>query len=207
MSIKILLVNDHPTVRTNIKNELNRHQDFCVVGEAVDSEAAINQASLFNPDVILIDINIPGPTTAQIVRALQDNQPEKLIVILSDTKEREFILGMFNIGVKGYLLKDEPPEVIAQAIRAVTSGLICLSSGVIRSIPDRINNLDIKVNVSKEEARILWLLANGKKDVEIGNEVGIAERTVRLRLRHIYDKLGVNTRTELVAWAVRSGLI
>ncbi len=205
--LRILIADDHPVVRSGIRNELTRHADIEIVGEAVDGDEALRLAQTLQPDVLLLDINMPGLKAVEVMRQLKRLPAPPRILVLSAYGDEENVLGMLQAGATGYLLKDEDPAAIVEGVRAVAQGRPWLSAAVVDVMRRGLEGeKGARRTLTEQELEILQLLAEGKTDREVSQKLGVAERTVRYRLRSIYDKLGVNTRLEAVTWAVQQGL-
>ncbi|MDW8325349.1 MAG: response regulator transcription factor [Anaerolineales bacterium] len=211
--LRVLLADDHPVVRTGLRNELARHPDIEVIGEAVNGDEALHLAETLQPDVLVLDLAMPGLKPVQVIRRLRARPAPPHILVLTAHGDKELVQGMLQAGATGYLLKDEDPAAIVDGVRAVAQGRPWLSPAVAESLAGQPVGAEKELVAEKQgaplsvrELAVLRLLASGKTDQEIGRKLGIAERTVRYRLRNIYDKLGVNSRVEAVAWAVKQGL-
>ncbi len=204
--LRVLLADDHPIVRSGIRNELIRHSDIQVVGEAADGDEALRLAEALKPDVLILDIAMPGLKAVQIIRQLRARSAPPYILVLTAYRDTENVLGMLQAGATGYLLKDEDPAAIVEGVRTVARGRTWLSPTVAEAMQRGLGDEKKPEALTEQEIEILRQLAEGKTDREVSQKLGIAERTVRYRLRVIYDKLGVNTRVEAVVWAVKQGL-
>jgi DNA-binding NarL/FixJ family response regulator len=208
-TIRVVVADDHPIVRRGITSELSRAADIVVVGEAVDGDEALRLAQGLVPDVLVLDISMPGLHVVEVLHliALQPAPPR--ILILTAHNDLEYVREMLKAGVKGYLLKEEDPATIIAAVRAIARGGTWLSADVAMSVLNHAVGEPAETSdprLSTREAEVLRLLSTGKHNQEIGAALGIHERTVRYHLHNIYDKLGVQWRGEAIAWAVRRGI-
>lgn len=207
--IRVVVADDHPIVRSGITAHLDSHRDIEVVGEAVDGDTALQLARRMRPDVVVLDINMPGRRTVDVVAELVAMPISTSVLILTAHNDLEHILALLKSGAKGYVLKDEEPSTIIAAVRSVAAGRTWVSPGVMATMVDhtvRDKADDDPSALSSRELEVLHLLSNGRDNQEIGRALNISERTVRYHLHNIYDKLGVQRRAEAIAWAVRRGL-
>lgn len=210
MSIKVLLADDHPIVRSGVRNELSRHSDIEIVGEALNGDETLRQSRALQPDVLLLDINMPGLKTIQLVRTLRASPLPPKILILTAYGDLENVLGMLKAGVVGYLLKDEDPSVIIQGVREVAQGKTWLSAGVAKSLVDHMAGKEeqhAQDMLSDREREVLQLIALGHSNQRIAEVLTISEGTVKNYVTSIYDKLKVHSRAETIVWAWQRGLV
>jgi len=207
--IRVLLADDHPLVRAGISAILSGEADLKVVGEAGDGHEARRLSAQLEPDVLLLDLSMPGPPARDTVTWLQSNYPRVKVLVLTAYDDDVYVRGLVAAGVAGYVLKDEMPEAIVRAIRTVHRGDTWLSGHLLRKLAAGVGNARREPEtpvLSPRETDVLRLLVAGMTDREIGEELGIAERTVRYALRSVYDKLGVDSRAEAAAQAARWGI-
>ncbi len=207
--LRVLLADDHPVVRSGIRNELARHADIEVVGEAVSGDEALQLAEALRPNVLILDIAMPGLKAAQVIRRLRARSTSPGILVLTAYGGVDNVLGMLQAGATGYLLKDEDPTTIVEGVRAVARGRPWLSPAVTQVLAGQAAKGGaawVGEALSPREREVLRLLARGWDNQQIAVELNIGTRTVRYHLRNIYAKLGVRGRGEAIARAVRSGL-
>lgn len=206
--IQVVVADDHPIVRSGITNELSRQPDIVVIGAVTNGDDALQVVRKLAPDVLVLDINMPGLPAVEVVCQVARLPKPTRTLILTAYGDLEYVLAMLKAGAQGYILKDEDPAMITAAVRSVAQGGIWLSAEVADSVlhhtlgetsPDA-------HGLSARELEVLRYLAEGKDNCQIGDALGISERTVRYHLRNIYDKLGVQRRGEAIAWAARQGL-
>ncbi len=202
--IRILIVDDHPVVRDGLAAMLNTQSDFEVAGEAGDGEEAVRKVADGDPDVLLLDLEMPGVDGIETLQRLkQMNVRAKTIVFtVFDTDDR--IVSAMRAGAMGYLLKGAPREDVFRAVRVVNEGGSLLEPAVASRFLDSINDPDALTARQKE---VLNLIATGLLNKEIADRLYISERTVKFHVSEILAKLGAGNRTEAVAIATEKGLI
>ncbi len=204
MKIRIVVVDDHPVVRDGLIAMLNTQSDFEVVGEAGDGEEALQKVEKRNPDVLLLDLEMPGVDGVETLRRLQEEKVQVRVIVFTvfDTDER--IVSAMQAGAKGYLLKGAPRDEVFRAVRVVNEGGSLLEPLVASKLLDNVNNPDA---LTAREKEVLKLIATGLLNKEIADQLNIAERTVKFHVSEILAKLGAGNRTEAVAVATQKGLI
>lgn len=200
-TIRVLVADDHPVVRSGIKDELAKHPDMVVLGEAIDGDETLALARTLKPDVLLLDINMPGLRPVKVVRELAKLETGPQILVLSAYSDVEYVFEMLKAGVHGYLLKDEEPGRIAEGIRAVAVGKTWLSSAVAESIVQGTVREGRQHQLSPREEEVLSLMAKGLSNEAIAGQLSISEGTVKNHVSNLYSKLGMRSRAEAVAWA------
>jgi DNA-binding NarL/FixJ family response regulator len=211
MTIRILIADDHPIVREGLSAVLETQPDFAIVGEAASGAQAVEQAAALRPDVILLDLQLPELDGVAALRAIRAADPAMKAIIFTafDTDER--ILGAVQAGAQGYLLKGAPREELFQAIRVVHGGGSLLQPVVAARLLRQVSGSgaapDLPEQLTERELEVLHLLAKGRQNKEIANELVISERTVKFHVSAILAKLGVGNRTEAVSRAAQLGLV
>lgn len=208
-TIRVVVADDHPIVRRGITSELSRAADIAVVGEAVDGDEALQLVQDLRPDVLVLDINMPGLQVVEVLHRIGRQPAPPRILILTAHNDMEYVREMLKAGAKGYLLKEEDPATIVAAVCAIARGGTWLSTEVATSVLGLVVDEPFEAGaprLSTRETEVLRLLSMGKHNQQIGAALGIHERTVRYHLHNIYDKLGVQWRGEAIAWAVRRGI-
>jgi len=209
MAIHVLIADDHPIVRSGIRNELSHHPDFEIVGEAISGDEILPQLGESHADVLILDINMPGMKAKHILGELEKVERPPQVLVLTAYGDPENVLGMLKAGARGYLLKDSSPGNIADGIRAVAKGMTWLSPEVASVLLE--TQIDEKANfeetLSARETEVLQFLAQGYSNAQIAERLSISEGTVKNHITNIYDKLGLHTRAEAVAWAWQNGLV
>ncbi|AEX70874.1 heme-responsive two-component system response HrrA [Corynebacterium diphtheriae] len=211
--IRVLLADDHEIVRLGLRAVLESAEDIEVIGEVATAEAAIAAAQAGGIDVILMDLRFgpgvqgtkltSGADATAAIRRRMNNPPEVLVVTNYDTDAD--ILGAIEAGALGYMLKDAPPEELLAAVRSAAEGDTALSPTVANRLMSRVRAP--RNSLTPRELEVLKLVAGGSSNRDIGRRLLLSEATVKSHLVHIYDKLGVRSRTSAVAIAREQGVL
>lgn len=210
--IRVLIVDDHPVVRHGLKSMLSRTNDIDVVGEASDAETVTDMVVALQPDVVIMDIRLPGKSGLSIVPMLRKAYPWLKIVILTSYDEDEYLFGALRAGAHAYLLKSVAHEKLATTVRAVYTGERTLSPDLVGRVLQEFEALAQQSSrqdhdLTQEEIKILHLIAAGRTSKEIAASLHWSEVTVKRRIAAILEKLNVRTRAQAVADAARKGII
>jgi DNA-binding NarL/FixJ family response regulator len=205
--IRVLVVDDHPVVREGLEAILEDDPEFEVAGSVGSAEDAIAAAARSSPDVVLLDLELPGMSGVDAIPKIAEGAPDARVIILTayDTEDR--ILGAIRAGARGYLLKGASAEEIARAIRAVHAGESFLAPRVAAKVLTQVRTPRRSTVLSARERAVLRLVADGRSTKQIADTLGISERTVKFHVRSIMNKLGAETRAQAVAKAGRRGLL
>jgi DNA-binding NarL/FixJ family response regulator len=204
--IRVLVVDDHPVVRQGLRTFLDLQEDITVVGEAGDGDAAVTKAAETAPDVVLLDLRMPGADGLAALRGLRDGgNPTKVLVVTSFT-DPTAVLPALRAGAAGYVYKDVDPPALAAAIRAVHSGHILMHPDVARQLAAG-EGTGAGGRLTPRERDVLTELARGGSNREIARALHMSEKTVKTHVSAIFGKLGVADRTQAALYAVRSGLV
>jgi len=210
-AIKILIADDHPVVREGLNAMLSREHDFQVVGEAKDGVDALTKVKELKPDVVLMDLRMPEMDGVEAMRQIRSINPEVKFIILTTYSDDDYIFSGIEAGARAYLLKDAPREELFKAIRSVYKGESLIQPVVASKLLDRFSQLSRRTPASEElserELEVLCLMAKGAANKEISAELKIAQSTVKTHITNIFQKLGVNDRTEAVTQALKKGFI
>lgn len=208
--IRLLLADDHPVVRSGLAGMLDDEPDFEVVGEASDGDEAVRLAAAYRPDVVLMDLRMPGvdgvEATTRIV-AGEAGEPAPRVLILTTYESDDQILQAIEAGAAGYLLKAAPREEILAGIRSVAAGQSALSPQIAVRLVERMRRPDPGPVLTPRELDVLGLVAQGRSNKQIATDLGIGESTVKTHLLKAFDKLGVADRTRAVTLAMERGLL
>ena len=207
--IRILIADDHLVVREGLRAILEAAPDLAPVGEAADGAEAVRLAGELSPDVVLMDLRMPNMDGIEAIEQIKARQPEVEIVILTTYDDDEYIVRGLRAGARGYLLKDAGRKVLFEAVRAAARGESLLPSEVVEKVVARLAGpRPVQAGgLSERESEVLALLAEGAANKEIAARLHITERTVKAHVTGIFNKLGVNSRAEAVAVALRGGLL
>lgn len=206
--VRVLVVDDHFVVRKGVCALLADTAGIVVAGEAADGLQAVAEAKRLRPQVILMDLKLPGLDGVGATRAILAEQPEVGIVVLTSTDVEDEVLAAVQAGALGYLAKTSPREDLVQAIRKVAQGEVWLPARLTRRLLNRMKPQPVEESsepLTEREDEVLVLLARGWSNQRIAQELSIAEITVRTHVSHILGKLGVSNRVEAALYALRSG--
>ena len=206
MTITVLLVDDHPVVRMGIRAMLDDDSGLTVAGEADSGPAAVAAARELTPDVVLMDLRMPGGDGVSATATIRGELPGTQVVILTTYESDGDILRAVEAGAAGYLLKDTSPGDLAQAVRAAARGETVLSPSVAARLMDRVRRPRAET-LSRREAEVLRLAARGLTNADIGRAMVITEATVKTYFVRIFAKLAVSDRTAAVMVAAEAGLL
>jgi len=201
--IRILLADDHPVVRVGLRAMIDPEPDMEVVGEAVDGPGTVAAYQSLRPDILLMDLRMPGLGGPEIITAIRREHPDANIVVVTTYDADEDVFRAVQAGARGYLLKETFGEGMLEAIRNVHAGRRLIDPGVAARLIDRMN----APSITARETSVLELVARGMTNREIGAALSMAEETVKAHLKHVFTKLDVSDRTEAALIAVQRGLI
>jgi DNA-binding NarL/FixJ family response regulator len=216
MSIRVLLVDDQPLLRTGFRYIIDAEDDLEVVGEAEDGEVAITQVRALKPDVVLMDIRMPRMDGVAATAALTgDDATTPKVIILTTYDTDEYVVEALRAGASGFLLKDVPAEDLVDAVRVVHRGDAVVAPNVTRRLLDRFARLPVtdqptaaEVDVLTEREReVLLLMARGLSNAEIAGELVLSETTVKTHVSNVLAKLHLRDRVQAVVFAYQSGLV
>jgi two-component system, NarL family, response regulator LiaR len=210
--IRVLLVDDHAVVREGLRNFLALQDGLEIVGEACDGAEAIEQAQRLEPDVILMDLVMPGLDGIGAMRQLRIRAPDSRVIVLTSFLDDERVLPAIQAGAAGYLLKNVEPSELARAIRAAHAGDAIIdptaAARLMNAIADDTRpRIEEQERLTRRERDVLELIARGQSNKRIALELGISEKTVKTHVGHLLAKLGVSDRTQAALMAVRQGLV
>jgi NarL family two-component system response regulator LiaR len=211
-SIRVLVADDHAIVRKGICALLATEAGIEVVGEAADGRSAIEQAVRLQPDVVLMDLVMPGVDGLEATRQIRAQRPETRILVLTSFAGVDKIMPAIKAGALGYLLKDSDPEVLVESIRQVYCGNSSLHPSVARALLEEVAHTvgadrsdDKAAALTEREAEVLRLVARGWSNQDIADNLMISEATVRAHVSHILAKLDLASRTQAALYALRKG--
>ncbi|KAA3644087.1 MAG: DNA-binding response regulator [Chloroflexi bacterium] len=206
--IQVILADDHAIVRTGILQFLDEAEDIDVVAEADDGEAAKEIIAAHNPDVAVLDIQMPKASGIEVTRWVRSNHKEVGVLVLTAYDDDPYVLAVLQAGANGYVLKTASPEEIIQAIRDVHDGKSALDANIAQKLLSQLsstsNDMPIE-SLTERELEVLTLVGKGYTNKAIGVQLGISDRTVQGHLANIFSKLQAKSRTEAVMKAVSLG--
>ena len=208
-NIKVVLAEDHHVVRAAVATFLTKEPDIEVVGEVAEGSALMEVVEKLKPDILILDAHMPGHKVVQSAKALQMHCPDVKILVLSAYNRREYVVGLLSAGAAGYVLKDDPPEMLVRAVRKVAAGGEWISPRVAKVLVKSVRHDDKSATtaLTDREMEVMELMAHGHKNEEIAEKLVITTQTVKNHIRSIFRKLGVKTRVEAVLYAINNKLI
>jgi DNA-binding NarL/FixJ family response regulator len=206
MTIRILIADDHPVVRSGLRALLASQPDFEVVADAENGEEASTLSASLTPDVILMDLQMPVLDGLTAIQRIHARQPEVRILVLTTYDTDADIVPAIEAGATGYLLKDAPPEALFRAVRSAARGEVTLAPSVAEKIARRLTKTP-KNSLSLREIEVLELASRGNSNKDIADKLYITEATVKSHFVHIFAKLGVADRTAAVTAALKMKII
>jgi NarL family two-component system response regulator LiaR len=208
--VRVVIVDDHPVVRQGLRTFLAVQDGIDVVGEAGDGAEALAQVATLAPDVVLLDLVMPGVDGVAAIAQLVAESPETKVLVLTSFPDDDRLLAAVQAGAAGYMLKDVAPTELANAIRAVARGEAALSSQpaarLLREYARRGSQSGVALLTARER-EVLTLVGRGLANKQIARQLSIAEKTVKTHVSHILSKLGLADRTQAALYAVRTGLV
>ncbi|UOA27013.1 response regulator transcription factor [Pseudosulfitobacter sp. DSM 107133] len=203
--IRVLVVDDHPMVAQGIQSILESYDDLVVVGSLGNGQDVIDQLDVLKPDVILMDLNMPGMGGLTATELVLERSPDTAVLVLSMHDSPEYIASALDHGARGYVLKDVPTEEIKDAIDAVMRGERYLCTGAKGSIEPKPG--DVRASLTEREQTILLQLAQGLSNKEVARDLDISVRTVETHRKNIKHKLGISSTAGLTRYAMEHGVL
>ncbi|MEU3058583.1 response regulator transcription factor [Streptomyces griseus] len=208
--IRVLLVDDHQVVRRGLRTFLEIQEDIEVVGEASDGAEGVARTEELRPDVVLMDIKMPGTDGIEALRRLRElDNPAKVLIVTSFTEQRTVVPAL-RAGASGYVYKDVDPDALAGAIRSVHAGHVLLQpevAGALLAQEDAGTGTGRGSTLTEREREVLGLIADGRSNREIARALVLSEKTVKTHVSNILMKLDLSDRTQAALWAVRHGAV
>src|SRR5215510_10806833 len=199
----VLVVDDHALLRTGVANLINQEPDLRVVAEASNGAEAVEAYQRHHPDVMLLDLRMPVMEGVEVVQRVRELDPQARVIVLTTYDTDEEISRALKAGAKAYILKDISADDLIACIRQVLAGKTYLAPAAAAKLAEGVT----RVQLTPRELSTLQLMADGKANKEIAGALDISERTVKTHLGHLFEKLGVTSRTEAVKVATRRGLV
>ncbi|MFD5654113.1 MULTISPECIES: response regulator [unclassified Streptomyces] len=208
-AIKVLLVDDHQVVRRGLRTFLEVQDDIEVVGEAADGAEGVDRAQELKPDVILMDVKMPGMDGVDALRRLRELDNHARVLVVTSFTEQRTVVPALRAGAAGYVYKDVDPDALAGAIRSVHAGHILLQpevAGALLSQEESSSGPGRAGSLTEREREVLGLIADGRSNREIARALVLSEKTVKTHVSNILMKLDLADRTQAALWAVRHGV-
>ena len=209
--IKVMIADDHELIREGLKQLLELDGDIVVVSEAGNGEECLEKLKKIKPDVLLLDINMPGQNGIDVLQKIRNRNVNTRVLILTVHNEIEYLLKAVDIGVNGYLMKDSSSEELKKAIYSVMNNENYIQPSLIPFLNARLVARDIdkeKIDaLTRRELEVLIKIANGMSNKEIANHLHISERTVKNHISNIFKKIDVSDRTQAAVFTIRNNLI
>lgn len=210
----VLIADDQALVRVGLRKILELESNTSVMGEAVDGEDAVRQARKLHPDIVLMDIRMPILDGIEATRRIVDAQPATRVLVLTTFGLDDYVFAALRAGASGFMLKDAPPEEIADAVHIVAGGEALLAPAVTRGVVEEFARQRPRPEppltlstLTAREREVLELLARGHSNLEICEELGVSEATSKTHVAHVLQKLGLRDRIQAVIYAYESGLV
>jgi DNA-binding NarL/FixJ family response regulator len=213
MTVKVLLADDHPIVRQGLRNLLNSEQDFEVIGEASDGLSALDLVEKERPDVLVVDMMMPGLNGLEVIRRAKHSMPALRIIVLSMQNADAYVVDALKLGASGYVLKDTGPAELIQAIRDVIAGQRYLSPAISERLTQTFTQQSSETTedpykrLSNREREVLQLVAEGHTSTEIAARLFISTRTAELHRSRVMSKLSLHSQNDLVRYALKRGIL
>ena len=208
MAVRVLITDDHPVVREGLEFMLGMNTDIELVGTAADGDETLRYVAVLRPDVIVMDMRLPGQDGAEVTAALKDRHPEVKVLILTAEADGDALRRALAAGADGFMLKTARPPELASAIMDVAAGRSVVAPSLTGALFAAARGSTAPPSpLSDREREVLQLLANGKTNKEIASALFVSEATVKTHVENILRKLGVADRTQAVAEAFRRGLV
>jgi DNA-binding NarL/FixJ family response regulator len=204
--IQVLVVDDHPVVRTGLAQLLEEAEDIALAGMAEDGQRALAIARAQQPDVVLMDLEMPGVDGIKATEVIREERPGTQVVVLTSFSDQERILDALDAGAIGYLLKGAEPDELLRGIRAAARGESPLAPKVASAVLAARSDRRPAEELTPREREVLLMVAEGSPNKLIARRLDISERTVKGHLTHIFERIGVTDRTQAALWAERHRL-
>jgi DNA-binding NarL/FixJ family response regulator len=205
--IRIVVADDHPVVRDGVASTLSATPGLEVVGQAQSGPEAVDLVAALEPDVVVMDLRMPGGNGVEAVRELRRRGSRTRVLVLTTYDTDSDTVAAIEAGATGYLLKDAPTETLVEAVRATAAGEAVLSPAVASRLASHVRSPERSAALSAREREVLALVAQGRSNRLIARELFVSEATVKTHLVHIYTKLGVADRAAAVATGYRQGIL
>ena len=210
-AIRVMIADDHSLIREGLRQLLEFDGSIKVVGEAANGVECLENLEKYDPEVLLLDINMPEMNGIEVLKKLKQNQSKVKVLILTVHNELDYLMNAVDIGVDGYIMKDSESSELKKAIRAVRDGENYIQSSLIPALNNRLMNRDIDkdkvTSLTNRELEVLIQVANGMFNKEIATNLNISERTVKNHISNIFKKIEVSDRTQAAVFAIKNNKI
>lgn len=212
MSIKILLVDDHTLFRSGIRLILQRNPEFEIVGEASDGLEGVKRAKQLKPDVVLMDLNMPGLSGLEAMQLIVEDLPETAVLMLTVSEEAEDLTAALKSGARGYLLKNIDADYLNQSIKRAAAGVPVIADAMTAKLVMQFrsgNNVTAapeREKLTPRERETMVCLARGESNKEIARNLDVAESTIKIHVQNILKKLNLSSRVQIAVYAVEHGM-
>jgi Response regulator containing a CheY-like receiver domain and an HTH DNA-binding domain len=211
--INLLIADDHSMVRQGLKQILELEKDITVTAQASNGNEAVRLAREFRPDIILMDINMPGTNGLQAIKEIKQEKLPSKVIVLTIHEDREYLFKTLQMGAEGYVLKDAEPAVLVEAIRNVYNGQSYIQPNMTKELVKEFNRVTLhekekseENNLTSREIEVLELIAEGMINKEIARQLYISEKTVKNHVSNIFKKLEVSDRTQAAIYAFKHNM-
>ena len=211
--ISVLIADDHVMVRQGLKQILELENDITVIAQAGNGSEAVKYAREVNPDVVLMDINMPGTNGLQAIKEIKQDKLACKVIVLTIHEDREYLFKTLQMGAEGYVLKDAEPAVLLEAIRNVHNGQSYIQPNMTKELVREFNRVTLhekekneENNLTSREIEVLELIAEGMINKEIAKQLYISEKTVKNHVSNIFKKLNVSDRTQAAIYAFKHNI-
>lgn len=210
-AIRVMIADDHSLIREGLKQLLEFDGSIKVVGEAANGVECLNGLEKYDPEVLLLDINMPEKNGIEVLKQMKKENSSVKVLILTVHNELEYLTDAVDIGVDGYIMKDSESSELKRAIRAVRDGENYIQSSLIPALNNRLLNRDTDkdkvASLTNRELEVLVQVANGMFNKEIATNLNISERTVKNHISNIFKKIEVSDRTQAAVFAIKNNII
>jgi two-component system, NarL family, response regulator DegU len=208
-AMRVLIVDDHPVTRDGLRSALSTTGEVEIAGEATTGEEAIEQVELLSPDVVFMDVRMPGMGGIEATKVIRSRSPDTKVILFTIDESRAAIAEAIQAGVSGYLLKDVSAGELIQAAKLAMEGKAVIHPTLTRAFIEEVQYVERRPEtpLSRRESQILQKVAYGATTKEVAHDLGISAHTVKTHLERIFEKLGANDRAQAVAIAIRKGLV
>jgi two-component system response regulator DegU len=208
--MRVLIVDDHPVTRDGLRSALSTSKDVEIVGEASTGQEAVDAAKDLSPDIVFMDVRMPGMSGIEATRVIRENTPDAKVILFTVEESRASVADAIRAGVSGYLLKDVSAAELIQAAKLALEGKAVIHPSLTRAFIEEFEHIrepQKEIPLSRRESEILQKVAYGATVKEVARDLGISPHTVKTHLERIYEKLGANDKAQAVAIALRKGLV